>query len=161
MMIHDLDMARWLLGEEPISVYARQRTRRPEDRRGGRHRYRRRDPRDRRRKLCQITNSRRCSYGYDQRIEVFGSAGLVRADNVASTTVETADGAGFTREPALPFFLERYGAAYRHELDEFLNALRGEPAQLATGRDGRQALVLANAAQRSLETGQPVAVAPP
>lgn len=157
MMIHDLDMARWLLGEEPVSVYARGSALIDPaigtagdidtavvvlETQSGR--------------LCQITNSRRCAYGYDQRIEVFGSAGLARADNVPATTVETADAGGFTREPALPFFLERYAAAYRHELDEFLEALRGKPAQLATGVDGRQALALADAAQRSLETRAPV-----
>jgi len=161
MMIHDLDMARWLLGEEPVSVFARGSA--LVDARigaagdidtavvvletaSG--------------KLCQITNSRRCAYGYDQRIEVFGSAGLVRADNVTATTVETAGASGFTREPALPFFLERYGAAYRAELEQFLNALRGTAAELATGRDGRQALVLANAAQRSLESRAPVQLEP-
>ena len=159
MMIHDLDMARWLLGEEPVSVYARGSALIDsaigaagdidtavvvlETARG---------------RLCQITNSRRCTFGYDQRIEVFGSAGLARADNVPATTVETADADGFTREPALPFFLERYAAAYRDEIDEFLKALRGEPAQLATGADGCQALRLADAAQRSLETRAPVSL---
>ncbi len=53
---------------------------------------------------------------------------MVRADNVTATTVEMADAGGFVREPALPFFLERYAAAYRTELDEFLQAVRGEPA---------------------------------
>ncbi|MBV6425303.1 MAG: Myo-inositol 2-dehydrogenase [Steroidobacteraceae bacterium] len=159
MMIHDLDMARWLLGATPGSVYARGGALIDPaigaagdidtavvvlEGAGG--------------ELCQITNSRRCAYGYDQRIEVFGSGGLLRADNVPATTVETADAGGFTREPALPFFLERYAAAYRDELDEFLRALRGEPAALATGEDGRQALRLANAAQRSLETRAPVAL---
>lgn len=159
MMIHDLDMARWLLGEEPVSVFARGSALVDPaigaagdidtavvvlETASGR--------------LCQITNSRRCAYGYDQRIEVFGSAGLARADNVPATTVETADAAGFTREPALPFFLERYAAAYRDELDEFLKALRGVPAQLATGADGRQALRLADAAQRSLESRAPVSL---
>jgi len=159
MMIHDLDMARWLLAEEPVSVYARGSALIDPaigaagdidtavvvlETASGR--------------LCQITNSRRCAFGYDQRIEVFGSAGLVRADNVPATTVETADAAGFTREPALPFFLERYAAAYRDELDEFLKALRGEPAQLATGADGCEALRLADAAQRSLESRAPVSL---
>jgi myo-inositol 2-dehydrogenase / D-chiro-inositol 1-dehydrogenase len=157
MMIHDLDMARWLLGEEPVEVFAR----------GGALV----DPRigaagdidtaiavltSASGKLCQITNSRRCTYGYDQRIEVFGSAGMVRADNATSTSVESAGAAGFTREPALPFFLERYAAAYRIELEEFLKSVRGQPAQLATGEDGLRALLLANAAQSSLETGASV-----
>ena len=157
MMIHDLDMARWLLGEEPTRVYARGSALVDPaigaagdidtavvvlETASGR--------------LCQITNSRRCAYGYDQRIEVFGSAGLVRADNLTATTVETADAIGFAREPALPFFLERYAAAYRIELAEFLKALRGEPARLVSGHDGLRALELANAAQRSLDEGLPV-----
>jgi myo-inositol 2-dehydrogenase/D-chiro-inositol 1-dehydrogenase len=72
--------------------------------------------------------------------------------------VEAAGAAGFVREPALPFFLERYADAYRIELLEFLQALRGEPARLATGIDGLRALQLADAAQRSLERRAPVAL---
>jgi myo-inositol 2-dehydrogenase/D-chiro-inositol 1-dehydrogenase len=159
MMIHDLDMARWLLGEEPVSVYARGSALVDpaigaagdidtavvvlETATG---------------RLCQITNSRRCSYGYDQRIEVFGSRGLVRADNDTATRVVVADDAGFATEPALPFFLERYAAAYRAEIEEFVKAVRGEPAELATGLDGQRALKLANAAQQSLEARSAVAV---
>ena len=157
MMIHDLDMARWLLGEEPVTVFARGSALVDPaigaagdidtavvilETKGGR--------------LGQITNSRRCVYGYDQRIEVFGSAGLVRADNVSATTVETAGAGGFQREPALPFFLERYAAAYRNELGEFLKALRGKAARLASGDDGLRALALADAAQRSLDSGSPI-----
>jgi myo-inositol 2-dehydrogenase/D-chiro-inositol 1-dehydrogenase len=78
---------------------------------------------------------------------------MVRADNVSATTVETAGAGGFLREPALPFFLERYAAAYRIELSEFLQALRGNTARLASGDDGLRALALADAAQRSLDSG--------
>lgn len=159
MMIHDLDMARWLLGEEPASVYARGSALvDPEIGEAGDIDTAVVVLETARGQLCQITNSRRCAYGYDQRIEVFGSAGLVRADNVTATTVEAADAAGFSREPALPFFLERYAAAYRIELGEFLKALRGEPARIATGHDGLRALQLADAAQRSLDEGGPVTV---
>ncbi|HWJ04881.1 MAG TPA: inositol 2-dehydrogenase [Steroidobacteraceae bacterium] len=159
MMIHDFDMARWLLDDEPVEVYAR----------GacfvdpaiaaagdvdtaavllttasGR--------------LCQITNSRRCSFGYDQRIEAFGATGMLRADNATATHVEHAGAEGFTSEPALPFFLERYAEAYRLELADFVRACAGEAVQLATATDGVRALELAEAAQRSHATGQPVAV---
>ena len=65
---------------------------------------------------------------------------------------------GFTTEPALPFFLERYAAAYRLELADFLAALRGATVQLATGMDGLRALALADAAQRSHDSGQPVSL---
>jgi myo-inositol 2-dehydrogenase / D-chiro-inositol 1-dehydrogenase len=160
MMIHDLDMARWLLGAEPVEVFARGsalvdanigaagdvdtamvmlRTARGQ--------------------LCQIANSRRCSFGYDQRIEAFGSKGMVRADNHTTTSVTVADTRGFNTEPALPFFLERYAEAYRLELDDFINALGNKSVELATGEDGRRALLLADAAQRSLVSGSAVAVA--
>jgi myo-inositol 2-dehydrogenase/D-chiro-inositol 1-dehydrogenase len=160
MMIHDFDMARWLLGAEPVEVYAAgaclveagigeagdvdtaavvMRTA------GG--------------ALCQITNSRRCRYGYDQRIEVFGSNGMARADNETATRVELANAGGFLREPALPFFLERYADAYRLELDDFVRALNGEDVALASGEDGLRALLLADAAERSMAGGRALAPA--
>jgi myo-inositol 2-dehydrogenase/D-chiro-inositol 1-dehydrogenase len=160
MMIHDFDMARWLLGEEPVQVFAR-----------GACLV---DPAigaagdvdtaavlltTASGRLCQITNSRRCSFGYDQRIEAFGAAGMLRADNATATRVERADAGGFTTEPALPFFLERYAEAYRLELADFVRACAGEPVQLATAHDGLRALELAEAAQRSHASGQPVAIA--
>ncbi len=159
MMIHDFDMARWLLGAEPVEVFAR-----------GSALV---DPgigeagdvdtamvmlRTAEGTLCQIANSRRCSFGYDQRIEAFGSNGMVRAGNHRETSVTMADSRGYTVEPALPFFLERYAAAYRLELEDFVNALEGVAVELATGEDGRRALLLADAAQQSLISGAPVAV---
>jgi myo-inositol 2-dehydrogenase/D-chiro-inositol 1-dehydrogenase len=157
MMIHDLDMARFLLGEEPVEVFAAAsvlvdpaigaagdvdtavvtlRTA------GG--------------ALCQISNSRRASYGYDQRIEAHGAGGLLRAGNVTATTVELATGAGFTTDPALPFFLERYAAAYRAELDSFVDALAAGTPPHPGGEDGLRALLLADAATLSASTHQPV-----
>ena len=106
--------------------------------------------------MCQIANSRRCAFGYDQRIEVFGSKGALSAANHTSTSVTLARENGFTTEPALPFFLEHYAAAYRLELEDFLNALQGKKVELATGEDGRRALKLADAAQASLVTGKAV-----
>jgi myo-inositol 2-dehydrogenase/D-chiro-inositol 1-dehydrogenase len=110
-------------------------------------------------RLCQIANSRRCAFGYDQRIEAFGADGMVRADNHTQTSVTLAGKLGFATEPALPFFLERYADAYRLELDDFLNALDGKRVELATGEDGRRALLLADAAQKSLAGGAAVAIA--
>ena len=72
-------------------------------------------------KLCQIANSRRCSFGYDQRIEVFGSRrhGARRQSHCDERRRSRARAASHT-EPALPFFLERYAEAYRLELDDFI-----------------------------------------
>jgi myo-inositol 2-dehydrogenase/D-chiro-inositol 1-dehydrogenase len=159
MMIHDFDMARWLLGEEPVSVFA-----------SGSVLV---DPaigkagdidtavvilRTASGKLCQITNSRRCAYGYDQRIEVFGAKGMVSAGNATATRVTRADSSGVHGEVALPFFLERYADAYRLQLEKFLRLLDGEAIDIPGGEDGLQALLIADAAQRSHESGIPVAI---
>jgi myo-inositol 2-dehydrogenase/D-chiro-inositol 1-dehydrogenase len=153
-------MGRWLLGEEPVEVFARGSALvNPEIGAAGDVDTAMVMMRTASGTMCQIANSRRCAFGYDQRIEVFGSKGSVSAANHTTTSVTTAREGGFTTEPALPFFLERYAAAYRLELDDFVNALEGKPVELATGEDGRRALKLADAAQESLVSGAPVALA--
>jgi len=157
MMIHDLDLARHLLGEEPVEVHA-----------VGAALV---DPaigaagdvdtaavmlKTAFGRIATITNSRRATYGYDQRIEVHGAAGLVRADNRRETTVEEADASGFRVEPALPFFLERYAEAYRRELAHFLDAVSEGRAPSPSGEDGLRAQLLADAATEACRTGRPV-----
>ena len=159
MMIHDFDMGRWLLGEEPIEVFAfgsvlvDEKIRTAGDIDTAVATLRTESGR-----LCQITNSRRCSYGYDQRIEVFGSSGMARAGNQRETLVETASAAGYARDRALPFFLERYADAYRIQLDRFLRVVDGEELELPSGTDGLRALQIADAAQRSSDSGLPVSL---
>ncbi len=160
MMIHDFDMARWLLGEEPVSVFA-----------SGSVLV---DPaigqagdvdtavvilRTASGKLAQITNSRRCAYGYDQRIEVFGAQGMVSAGNATETRVSWANSKGVHSEVALPFFLERYADAYRLQLEKFLRLLGGEDVDIPGGNDGLRALLIADAAQQSHDTGKPMTIA--
>jgi myo-inositol 2-dehydrogenase / D-chiro-inositol 1-dehydrogenase len=159
MMIHDFDIARFMLAEEPVEVTA--------------YGSSLVDPaigkagdvdtavvilRTGSGKLAQISNSRRASYGYDQRIEVHGSAGMARADNILETTVEIADKSGFAKDPAQHFFLERYAEAYRRELGAFIAAIAKGKSPSPSGRDGLQAQRLADAATKSRETGKPVAV---
>jgi myo-inositol 2-dehydrogenase / D-chiro-inositol 1-dehydrogenase len=159
MMIHDLDMARFLLGEEPVEIFAT-----------GSCLV---DPgigqagdidtamvilKTQRGALCHIDNSRRAVYGYDQRIEVFGSKGMLQAANPTPTTVTR-----YTREAVLSdkpyhFFLDRYPEAYRAELEHFLEVATGRAQPLVTGSDGRAALVLADAALQSLKLGKPVSI---
>ena len=154
MMIHDFDMGRWLLGEEPIEVFAAGSVLVDENiREAGDVDTAVATLRTESGRLCQITNSRRCSYGYDQRIEVFGSAGMARAGNQRETLVETAGATGYARDRALPFFLERYADAYRIQLDRFLRVLNGEELELPRGIDGLRALQIADAAQRSSDSG--------
>ncbi len=109
--------------------------------------------------LCTITNSRRCSFGYDQRLEAFGERGMLSAANQLPTTVRFS-GAEHTEAaaPYLNFFLDRYTPAYRAELAHFLAVARGEVAPSPGFGDGRDALVLAEAAGKSLRTGAAVRV---
>jgi myo-inositol 2-dehydrogenase / D-chiro-inositol 1-dehydrogenase len=159
MMIHDFDMARWLLAEEPVEVFAAASVLV--------------DPtigetgdvdtaivtlRTGSGALCQISNSRRAVYGYDQRVEVLGSKGALRADNVTQSTVAFAGAEGIVSDKPLPFFLERYAEAYRLELDHFVDALTRRKPPLPSGSDGVKALVLADAALRSLQTRRAIAL---
>jgi myo-inositol 2-dehydrogenase/D-chiro-inositol 1-dehydrogenase len=153
MTIHDLDMARWLLGEEPVEVTAQGSCLvDPAIGRAGDIDTAAVTLRTRRGRIAQIANSRRAAFGYDQRIEVCGSRGMLAAGNHRATSVEHATDLGYRRDPALPFFLERYADAYRLELDAFLRRLHGEQADLVSGADGVRALEIADACERSLRT---------
>ncbi|GGE42624.1 inositol 2-dehydrogenase [Actibacterium pelagium] len=152
MMIHDLDMARFLLGEEPISVFAVGSSLvDPEIGKAGDIDTAAVTLTTASGKICQISNSRRATYGYDQRIEVHGSAGMLRAENMLENSVEVANEAGFRRAPAQHFFLERYEAAYAAELKAFADGVtQGTPITPGIV-DGLKAQLLADAAALSLE----------
>lgn len=157
MMIHDFDMARFLLGEEPVEVEAMGSVLvDPEIGKAGDVDTAMVIMRTASGKLCQISNSRRATYGYDQRIEVQGSAGLLSAHNVHETTIEFAGRHGFTRDVVLNFFLERYAAAYAIELAAFIDAVTGGAPPSPSGGDGLMAQRLADAATKASETGEPV-----
>ena len=157
MMIHDLDMARFLLGEAVVQVHATASALvDPAIGAAGDFDTAAVTLRTAGGKICQISNSRRATYGYDQRIEAHGAGGMLRAGNMSATTVEKADGGGFLTEPALPFFLQRYAAAYRAELDAFVTALRAGAMPAPGGEDGLRALELADAATQSAKTGETV-----
>jgi myo-inositol 2-dehydrogenase / D-chiro-inositol 1-dehydrogenase len=157
MMIHDLDMACWLLGEEPNELFAAASVLV--------------DPaigeagdvdtavvtlRMTSGALCQISNSRRAVYGYDQRIEVLGSKGALQAGNVAESTVVFSGANGIVGDRPLHFFLERYAEAYRCELNDFITSVAEGRAPSVGGKDGIRALALADAAVESWRTGQAV-----
>jgi myo-inositol 2-dehydrogenase/D-chiro-inositol 1-dehydrogenase len=158
MMIHDFDMARFLLlGDEPVEVHA-----------VGSSLV---DPaigqagdvdtaavmlKTRTGRIVQISNSRRATYGYDQRVEVHGSKGMIRAGNIHRTTVEVANASGITADPVQDFFLERYAEAYRSELNTFLDAVGAGKEPQPTGLDGLKAQRLADAATESARSGKPV-----
>lgn len=107
--------------------------------------------------LVTIVNSRHASFGYDQRLEAFGSLGMLTASNLTPTSVQlhTAD-AVEVREPYFNFFLERYALSYQNELADFATSIRTGKAINPNYEDGRSALVLANAALESAKTGKAV-----
>jgi myo-inositol 2-dehydrogenase/D-chiro-inositol 1-dehydrogenase len=159
MMIHDLDMARFMLGEEPTRVFA-----------VGSSLV---DPAigeagdvdtaaviltTASGKVCQITNSRRATYGYDKRLEVHGSKGMLRTKNVLENTVESATAAGFTVARAEAFFLERFGAAYIAEMQHFVDAVTSGTKPNPGAHDGLRAQLIADAATRSQVEGMPIEI---
>lgn len=104
-----------------------------------------------------IDNCRSSAYGYDQRLEVHGSDGMVQAANEVTTTTTIADAEGF-HSPTLPhFYMDRYAPAFRRELESFARALGGEEAEV-TGRDGLAAVAAAAAAQRALREDRVVRI---
>lgn len=160
MTIHDFDMARFLMGEEFVVVQAlgsslvdkaiglagdvdtaavQMQTA------SGR--------------IAVITNSRRATYGYDQRMEVHGSRGMLAVRNVHNTTIELHNAQGTQADPVQNFFLERYGQAYANEIKSFIAAIeKGLRDPKPNGFDGLQAQILAEAATVSWQTGKPIKV---
>jgi len=159
MTIHDFDMARFFLGEvtevqaaganliEPYIAEAGDVDTAVVSLRGAAG------------ELCQITNSRRCAFGYDQRVEAFGADGMLSAGNQTATSVRRSGTSGTeTAAPYLNFFLDRYATAYRAELDHLVICVEQGLTPSPGFADGRAALVLADAATESMKTGQAVRV---
>ncbi|WP_055049613.1 inositol 2-dehydrogenase [Devosia sp. A16] len=159
MMIHDFDMARFLVGEEFVTVTALGSALVDKAIGGaGDVDTAAVQMQTASGKIAVITNSRRATYGYDQRVEVHGSKGMLRAGNVHMTTLERADGAGFTQDVIQNFFIDRYVAAYAAEVNSFIEAMTKGTVPTPSGRDGLQAQKLAEAATESSQTGQTVRV---
>ncbi|MGF6755085.1 inositol 2-dehydrogenase [Paraburkholderia sp. GAS42] len=160
MVIHDLDMARWLLGEEPVEVMAMA--------------SRLVDPtlsdvqdydtvmvqlRTATGRQCHINCCREAVYGYDQRLEVFGSKGMLLQENLRPSTIRRwTQSATDAREPLLNFFLERYEEAYKAELAAFVDALRMHLPLPTSVKDGLKALHLAECALESVQERKSVRV---
>ncbi len=157
MTIHDFDMARFVCGSEVVEVFARGAVRVDEGfaahgdidtavvtlvHANG--------------CLTTIDNSRRAVYGYDQRVEVFGSGGMVSSENPAQHSAIVRDQRG-THGARVPFFfLERYVDSYRHEWQAFVAAVTAGRTPPVSVADARAPLVIGLAAWRSLREGRPV-----
>jgi len=159
MAIHDFDMARFLMGSEVVEVFATGAVLV--------------DPaigdlgdvdtamtllRFANGALGAIDNSRRAVYGYDQRVEVFGSAGVVAVSNNAADNAVVSDAHGVHAGLPLYFFLERYAESYAAEMKAFVTAVQEDLTPPVTGAAGRAAVVLGLAAKKSLAENRPVRV---
>jgi len=157
MTIHDFDMARFFLGEVVEVQAMGANLIEPYIAQAGDHDSALVTLRGASGALCQIVNSRRCAFGYDQRVEAFGSTGMLSVGNQTPTTVRRSDAAGTEQsQPYLNFFIDRYTPAYRAELDHFITSVEKGTAPSPTFADGRAALALADAANESLATGRAV-----
>ena len=157
MTIHDFDMARFMIGEEPCSVFAQ-----------GSNVV---DPaiglagdidtafiilKFPSVAMATISNSRRSGYGYDQRIELHGEKGLLTAGNIKENSVALLSEVGCLSAKPEYFFLQRYHEAYKAEWEHFVDILAGRAESETTGTDGEFALYLADKALESLKTGKEV-----
>lgn len=160
MMIHDFDMAVFLMGDMPSSVLATGSVLTdPEIATLGDYDSASAILRWQDGRQVAISNSRRAVYGYDQRIEIHGSGGMVAAENEHPVRIEVATADGYLRPPLHDFFMTRYVAAYANEINAFITALGGEKGGIPVGRDGLNALLIAEAARTSAQTGKAVDIA--
>lgn len=159
MSIHDFDMARFLTQSEVVEVYASGAVLINPDF----EQYHDVDTaiiqlRFANGALGVIDNSRQAIYGYDQRIEVFGSEGMLLADNQKVNSVTHYSKKNNANSNPLYFFLERYQQAYILQMQAFYKTWAGQSASLVSGTDGLQALRIAKAAKKSMETRTPVSI---
>ncbi|KAK2139030.1 hypothetical protein LSH36_2111g00005 [Paralvinella palmiformis] len=151
MMIHDFDMLRFLLDTEVEEVFALGTARIYT----GEMAQKDIDTavvtlRCKNASICVIDNSRQSVYGYDQRVEVFGSRGNIVARNEYPNTLQTSTVDGVWNDAPLYFFLDRYRDSYREELRMFFHAVEHDQAVSVNGYDGRQPVYIAQAALQSL-----------
>lgn len=159
MMIHDFDMARYVMQKEVVEVYAKGAVLIDEEighvgdvdtaivlltfEDGT---------------IGTIENSRKAIYGYDQRLEVFGENGALIVENARPTNITRYLESGVSSDKPPHFFLERYNDAYIAEIETFIAAIKGGEGIACSGFDGLQAERIAEAAKKSIETKKPVQI---
>ena len=164
MMIHDFDMAVFLMGSMPEAVMATGSVLTDKsiealgDFDSASAVLRWADGRQ-----ISISNSRRANYGYDQRVEMHGSLGMAAAENEHPVRIEVATAEGYMRPPLHDFFMTRYIAAYANEINAFISAVDSatsgsESGGIPTGIDGLNALLIAEAALESANSGRLVTI---
>ena len=160
MTIHDFDMARFLMGREPTEIYAAGGVWvAPATGEAGEIDTALTTLKFANGAMGVIDNSRRATYGYDQRVEVFGSLGSITTGNHFANSAVISTNASVRRDLPLNFFMERYTESYVAELSAFVEAIKDDTPVPVTGADGRAPVVMGMAARRSLDEGRPVKLA--
>ncbi|MEE3650359.1 MULTISPECIES: inositol 2-dehydrogenase [unclassified Brenneria] len=159
MMIHDFDMARFIMGEDPDSIFAQgSNLVDPEIGAAGDIDTAFVTLKFPSGAIATIVNSRRSGYGYDQRIELHGSGGLLSAGNIYEDQVCVWDTSGRKSAPPEHFYLQRYKDAYAAELDHLVAVMGGKTSPGCSGEDGEKALLLALKAAESLKEGKEIPI---
>ena len=157
MTIHDFDMARFLMGEEVEEIYATGGVRvDPQIGEAGDIDTAIITLRFENGAIGTIDNSRKAVYGYDQRVEVFGSEGVVMVSNNTPHNAVVSNASGVFGPLPLFFFIERYTEAYVAEMKELIECIQQDTAPPVTGIDGRIPVVIAYAAKKSFDEHRPV-----
>ena len=155
--IHDFDLARFILGDDPIiqvSAFGSQLI--SEDvKKVNDHDTAMFILKSKSGVLIHINNSRRAVYGYDQRVEIFGSKGMMISNNQTPTSVQKfSEKNTESKDPIHYFFIERYEQAYRDQFNDFVETIKNNSNPSVSFEDGRNALILANAAYESYNSGK-------
>ncbi len=157
MMIHDFDLARYLLDDEPEEIYACGACLvDPEIGKAGDYDTAMVTIRFKKGAICHIDNSRRAVYGYDQRAEVFGSKGKIYTQNIHENNTAIATKTGYKQPPIQNFFLERYMQAYMEEGKVFVDCVKHRKTPPSTGIDGKVSVLMGYAAIKSAKENRPV-----
>ena len=160
MMIHDFDLCRLYLGNDEISeIHALTSSFEPFYKRIKDHELAVVTMKSKRGVICVITNSRHCSFGYDQRVELFGKKGMLISGNKKENATEFFSSSQTnSHKPFLNFFIERYNDAYNLQLKELISLHKNKIKSRSTFEDGYLALKLANAAYKSLKLKKTIKV---
>ncbi len=157
MTIHDFDMARYISGKKVKEVFAKATVKvDPEIGQAGDVDTAVITLTFEDDSMAVIDNCRKAAYGYDQRLEVFGSKGMVQAENNFPNNHKLYTETGVSGDLPLHFFLERYDASYNQEIREFIDALVSGSAMPVDGEDGLISIAMGLAAKKSLEENRPV-----
>ena len=153
MMIHDFDLCRYYLNNDEISEISSSVSsfenfyKKIKD-----HELATVTMKSKKGVICVITNSRHCSFGYDQRVELFGKKGMLLSGNQKNNATEVFNSSqSHSQKPFLNFFIERYNDAYNIQLKELISLHKNKIKSRSTFEDGYVALKLANAAYKSLK----------